>query len=81
MASKYKLQKLGYAIFEENERLNALKVYKNINAIIVIKNNKIIRHYITYYVPIESQEDIDNLQIAFNRLQSDIKELENGKNK
>ncbi len=81
MVSKYKLQKLGYTIFEENERLNAFKVYKNINAIIIIKNNEIIRHYITYYVPIESQEEIDNLQIAFNRLQSDIKELKNGKNK
>lgn len=78
MVSKYKLHKLGYALFEEESKLIAIKMCGEITLFIIIRNNSIVNYYLTNYIPISTQKDIDRLQIAYNILQSDIKEIRNG---
>ena len=68
-----KLLKLGW---KQNPivRHRFIKVIKDIILTIVINdNNEVIETYAV--VSITTQEDIDNLQFAFNRMQSDLEVL------
>lgn len=42
-----------------------------------VDRSKIINHYVSMLSGIHSQQDIDNIQIAFNNLERDIKEIKN----
>lgn len=76
-----KLKELGYHKMYSDYLNNAnyyIKNYENVEQVVCIDcNYEILIH--NYYVElnrnITSQKDLDNIQIAFNRLQSDIKVL------
>lgn len=76
-----KLKELGYHKTYSDYVNNAnyyIKNYENVEQVVCIDcNYEILIH--NYYVElnrnITSQKDLDNIQIAFNRLQSDIKVL------
>ena len=68
-----KLIQLGYKQSPHTNRF--IKVMNDIVFTIVTNyGDKIIEKYAV--VCVESQQDIDNLQKAFNTLQSDLKEME-----
>ena len=72
-----KLIELGYENIYANSRW--CKEYdgnKNIFITTDEYHKKIKDYYIHFYSNIECQEDIDNLQQAFNEMQNDLKELE-----
>ena len=77
MINEFKLKILDYQIIENSySKFYAYKFYnQKFRQYIVIDDSKIVESGVTYYLPIATQKDIENLQIAFNRLQSDLKEL------
>ena len=76
-----KLKELGYRKMYSDYLNNAnyyIKNYENVEQVVCIDcNYEVLIHnyYIEFNKNITSQKDLDNMQIAFNRLQSDIKVL------
>lgn len=76
-----KLKELGYKKLYSDYLDNAnyyIKNYENVEQVVCIDSNYevlIHNYFIQFNRNITSQEDLDNMQIAFNRLQSDIKVL------
>ena len=76
-----KLKELGYHKMYSDYLNNAnyyIKNYENVKQVVCIDcNYEVLIH--NYYVEFDrniiSQKDLDNIQIAFNRLQSDMKML------
>lgn len=77
-----KLIELGYKRVVYSYYGKYIKYYKRKAIIIEIhfhRNNEIVG-YISDYICIGTQQDIDHLQEAYNILQQDLKELENDSN-
>lgn len=77
MTLEERIFNLGYVL---NENIYEKAYNDEIYQIIALtkKKRKIDCYYIYYnFGWFEKQEEIDNIQIAFNRLQRDIKELQN----
>lgn len=74
-----KLIKLGYTISTcENHRIRiGSKLLNNAYIHIIIIDGKIDDYDVRGNLFIREQSDIDNIQTAYNILQSDLKELEN----
>lgn len=76
-----KLKELGYKKLYSDYLNNAnyyIKNYENVKQVVCIDcNYEVLIHnyYIEFNKNITSQKDLDNIQIAFNRLQSDVKVL------
>lgn len=77
MTLEERIFNLGYVLNDNiYEKAYNDEIYQTI--ILTKGKRKIIDYYIYYnFGWFEKQEQIDNIQIAFNRLQRDIKELEN----
>lgn len=76
-----KLKELGYKKLYSDYLNNAnyyIKNYENVKQVVCIDcNYEVLIHnyYIEFNRNITSQKDLDNIQIAFNRIQSDMKML------
>lgn len=76
-----KLKELGYHKMYSDYLNNAnyyIKNYENVKQVVCIDCNYevlIKNYYIKFDRNITYQEDLDNIQIAFNRIKSDIKVL------
>lgn len=76
-----KLKELGYRKMYSDYLNNAnyyIKNYENVKQVVCIDcNYEILIHnyYVEFNRNITSQKDLDNIQIAFNRIQSDMKML------
>lgn len=76
-----KLKELGYHKMYSDYLNNAnyyIKNYENVKQVVCIDcNYEVLIHnyYVEFNRNITSQKDLDNIQIAFNRIQSDIKVL------
>lgn len=77
-----KLIELGYEPYEFTYGKYVKVIIKNAfmsETALIIRlenmNNKIKEGYIIQHVPIKSQQDIDNLQQAYNQVQSDLEVL------
>ena len=76
-----KLKELGYKKLYSDYLNNInyyIKNYENVEQVVCIDSNyEVLIHsyFIKFDRNITSQKDLDNMQIAFNRLQSDIKIL------
>lgn len=76
-----KLKELGYRKMYSDYLNNAnyyIKNYENVKQVVCIDCNYevlIKNYYIEFDRNITYQEDLDNIQIAFNRIKSDIKVL------
>ena len=76
-----KLKELGYHKMYSDYVNNAnyyIKNYENVKQVVCIDCNYevlIKNYYIKFDRNITYQEDLDNIQIAFNRIKSDIKVL------
>ena len=76
-----KLAKLGYKKLYSDYLNNInyyIKNYENVKQVVCIDcNYEVLIHsyFIKFDKNITSQKDLDNIQIAFNRIQSDIKVL------
>lgn len=74
MTLEEKLESLGY---ECEDSLFCKKFSDSCELAIECEDSKIKRSAVCVAVAIESQKQLDDLQIAFNVLKSDLKELEN----
>ena len=76
-----KLKELGYKKLYSDYLNNTnyyIKNYENVKQVVCIDSNYevlILNYFIKFDRNITSQKDLDNIQIAFNRIQSDIKVL------
>ena len=76
-----KLKELGYRKMYSDYLNNVnyyIKNYENVKQVVCIDCNYevLIRsYYVEFNRNITSQKDLDNIQIAFNRIQSDVKIL------
>lgn len=76
-----KLKELGYKKLYSDYLNNAnyyIKNYENVKQVVCIDcNYEVLIHnyYVEFNRNITSQKDLDNIQIAFNRIQSDMKML------
>lgn len=76
-----KLKELGYKKLYSDYLNNTnyyIKNYENVKQVVCIDCNYevlILNYYIEFNRNITSQKDLDNIQISFNRIQSDIKVL------
>ena len=76
-----KLKELGYHKMYSDYVNNAnyyIKNYENVKQVVCIDCNYevlILNYFIKFDRNITYQEDLDNIQIAFNRIKSDIKVL------
>lgn len=76
-----KLKELGYRKMYSDYLNNSnyyIKNYENVKQVVCIDCNYevlILNYYIEFNRNITSQKDLDNIQIAFNRIQSDMKML------
>ena len=76
-----KLELLGYKCKYEKTidlEFNQSLYYKtsgNYNLYIMMRSGKIFDASVCYWQEVKEQEQIDNLQIAYNILKSDLKEL------
>ena len=76
-----KLKELGYKKLYSDYLNNTnyyIKNYENVKQVVCIDSNYevlILNYFIKFDRNIISQKDLDNIQIAFNRIQSDIKVL------
>lgn len=80
MKIENKLNKLGYQKYGEYISKTYAKEYAPmIYQTIEVKSDGTITGRILAPMVFTKQEDIQQLQIAFNRLQEDLKELKNGR--
>lgn len=76
-----KLKELGYRKMYSDYLNNTnyyIKNYENVKQVVCIDSNyEVLIHsyFIKFDRDITSQKDLDNIQIAFNRIQSDMKML------
>lgn len=76
-----KLKELGYRKMYSDYLNNTnyyIKNYENVKQVVCIDSNYevlILNYFIKFDRNIISQKDLDNIQIAFNRIQSDMKML------
>ena len=78
MKVEEKLEKLGYWIFTgENNVMIGCKCLNAVYIHMTIRDGKLYDFDVRGNLFIKHQSDIDNLQIAYNVLKSDLKELEN----
>ena len=76
-----KLKELGYKKLYSDYLNNTnyyIKNYENVKQVVCIDSNYevlILNYFIKFDRNIISQKDLDNIQIAFNRIQSDMKML------
>lgn len=72
-----KLKELGYLVSSTKWGYIARKMYDNLICQCVdISNNGLIKPYVSIYLnEIQTQQNIDDIQIAFNRLKKDIQNL------
>ena len=76
-----KLKELGYHKMYSDYLNNTnyyIKNYENVKQVVCIDSNYevlILNYFIKFDRNIISQKDLDNIQIAFNRIQSDMKML------
>lgn len=80
-----KLIELGYELSKDEitKTIFGHKLNGNFENHIIIKNNKIVNCYVCYYEEyyiVKVQQDIDNLQEAFNEMQKDLKILKEYEN-
>ena len=71
-----KLEELGYECCHLNTWVKSYHADKKITTFIFLKRRQQIVGAQIYIPGIESQKDIDDVQIAFNRLQEDLKKLQ-----
>ena len=78
MKAEEKLEELGYRILFCGDFVMCAKRLHNYNFLltIILINERVDDYYMTDLV-VTNQSDIDNIQTAYNILQSDLKELEN----
>ena len=74
---KEKLKALGYRVSTCENSMTGCKDLNDLWIDIFIYDGKIKDYAVIGCSPVRSQSDIDNLQIAYNMLKSDLKELEN----
>ena len=85
MTIEEKLELLGYKVEYKTCILSNIidvgyvKETKYISLYITMRSGQIVGGVINYFKDIEKQEQIDNLQIAYNILKSDLKELGYGR--
>lgn len=72
---KEKLKKLGYRISTCENSMTGCKDLNNLWIDIFIYDGKIKDYAVIGSSTVRNQSDIDNLQIAYNVLKSDLKEL------
>ena len=77
MKVEEKLKKLGYTISNCNTVKIGCKWFNNAYIEIIIRDGKIDDYDVRGNLFIKEQSDIDNIQTAYNVLQSDLKELKN----
>ena len=70
-----KLIQLGYENIKNNRWVKEYDGNKNIFINTNENHNEIKEYYIHFYSFLECQQDIDNLQQAFNQLQKDLEVL------
>ena len=73
---KEKLKKLGYRISTCENSMTGCKDLNGLWIDIFIYDGKIKDYAVIGSSTVRNQSDIDNLQIAYNMLKSDLKELE-----
>ena len=76
---KEKLKKLGYRVMICENIMVGTKHFNEFYLDITLTNGIITDYEVMGSSFIRNQSDIDNLQIAYNMLKSDLKELENDK--
>lgn len=78
MELEEKLSKLGYSIMYGGDFIMGNKRLHDYNfrLSITVVNERVDDYYMADLV-VRNQSDIDNIQTAYNILQSDLKELEN----
>ena len=76
---KEKLKKLGYRVMICENILVGTKHFNEFYLDITLTNGIITDYEVMGSSFVRNQSDIDNLQIAYNMLKSDLKELENDK--
>ena len=74
---KEKLKKLGYRVMTCENIMVGTKHLNDFYLDITLTNGVITDYEVMGSSFIRNQSDIDNLQIAYNMLKSDLKELEN----
>ena len=71
-----KLIELGYEQFEFNQYEYNKEIEKyNCSLAIIVIDDKIESFHMFRIISIKSQQDIDNLQLAYNELQKDLEAL------
>ena len=75
-----KLLELGYEYINNSRWVKDYDGNKNIFINTNENHNKIKDYYIHFYSFVECQQDINDLQQAFNQLQNDLKELKQVEN-
>ena len=76
---KEKLKKLGYRVMICENIMVGTKHFNEFYLDITLTNGIITDYEVMGSSFVRNQSDIDNLQIAYNMLKSDLKELENDK--
>ena len=79
MELKDKLKALGYRVMTCENIMVGTKNFNDFYLDITLTNGIITDYEVMGSSFVKNQSDIDNLQIAYNTLKSDLKELENGK--
>lgn len=74
---KEKLKKLGYRVMICENIMVGTKHFNEFYLDITFTNGIITDYEVMGSAFVRNQSDIDNLQIAYNMLKSDLKELEN----
>ena len=81
MTLEEKLKKMGYCLYDS---ARSISIYKKKDCgffeeptTIVLCKGKIVHYYLQTNINIYNQQDIDYLQIAFNNLKRDVKEIGN----
>ena len=74
---KEKLKKLGYRVMICENIMVGTKRFNDFYLDITLTNGIITDYEVMGSSFVRSQSDIDNIQIAYNMLKSDLKELEN----